>query len=569
MADVIQQLRMEMNETVNGRMDMLNSISTAMQNVSMKTNDSKPYRISDLIPKNWEGNNEKGEFRSFMSDLHLWMQAWSDQGERILTRVESVEEIDRATLAVDCTQEEFRTFETALYQVLHRTTANEPLKMVQQVEGQRGFEAWHLIVRRYDQRNTSDKSSAYAALVSNINERDRAKAVEQFYDILRTFTNEMTKFENRFGKIRDEEKVLAVKKLMPESLLNYRFRGTAFSYDELIIALENIIIDKVSTVSTARSRKHDTSAPMEIGMATKEDGENASQEGDQRIIDLALQAVYKGTGKGKWGFGKGQSWNEKGSKGGKGGGKNSWQKGSGKKGGKGQRKGGKGETWTCGTCGKTGHIAAGCRKGSNKNLYAIDEDDSENVEESAEDEEESESEQWQEVISRRNKQRVKRANQASLLSVESSQSLSPKKIMEVRDRLVKVRVTMDSGAAGHVMPETMFPRVKLERRTSPKKFVAANGEQIQDLGEKNIPFKTNEGIPRCITFRSANVVKPLISMQKVVRGENVVVLDEKNPHIRNTRDGTVIKLDVNSGVYTMDMWLCLDETGPVFSWQGQ
>ena len=116
------------------------------------------------------------------------------------------------------------------------------------------------------------------------------------------------------------------------------------------------------------------------------------------------------------------------------------------------------------------------------------------------------------------------------------------------------------------MPETMFLRLKLERRTSPKKFVAANGEQIKDLGEKNIPFKTNEGI---ITFRSANVVKPFISMQKVVRAGNIVVLDEMNPHIRNTRDRTVIKLDVNTGVYTMDMWICLDETCPVFSWQGQ
>ena len=34
--------------------------------------------------------------------------------------------------------------------------------------------------------------------------------------------------------------------------------------------------------------------------------------------------------------------------------------------------------------------------------------------------EESENEQWHKVISRRNKQRVKRANQASLLSVEQS-----------------------------------------------------------------------------------------------------------------------------------------------------
>ena len=160
------------------------------------------------------------------------------------------------------------------------------------------------------------------------------------------------------------------------------------------------------------------------------------------------------------------------------------------------------------------------------------------------------------VISRRNKQRVKKANQASLLSVESSHNL----ILEVKDKWVKVRVTMDSGAAGHVMPETMFPRVKLECKTSPKKFVASNGQ--------NIPFKTNEGIQRCMTFRSASVVKLLISMRKVVRAGNIVVLDEKNPHIRNIRDGTVVKLDVNKGVYTMDMLIYLDETGPVFSWQG-
>ena len=111
--------------------------------------------------------------------------------------------------------------------------------------------------------------------------------------------------------------------------------------------------------------------------------------------------------------------------------------------------------------------------------------------------------------------------------------MSPMKIVDVKDKRVKVRVTMDSGAAGQVMLQTMFPCVMLKRKTSPKKFVAAKGEQIEYLGEKNFPFKTNEGIQRCITFRSANVVR--------------VVLDEKNPHIRNIRDGTVIKLDVNNG----------------------
>ena len=46
---------------------------------------------------------------------------------------------------------------------------------------------------------------------------------------------------------------------------------------------------------------------------------------------------------------------------------------------------------------------------------------------------------------------------------------------------------------------------------------------------------------------------------------NVVMLDDKYPHIRNIRDGTVIKLDVNNGVYTMDMWVRLDETSRGFS----
>ena len=168
-----------------------------------------------------------------------------DQGEQIPVRVESVDKVDRSTLAVDCTEADFRTtFENAPYQVLRRATTNEPPRMVQQVQGQRGFEAWHLIVRRYDQRNTSNLSSAYAALNSNISERDRAKDAEQLDDILRNIINETNKYEEGFGNLRDEEKILAVNKLMLEILLNYRLRGSTLPHEEVLIALENIIIDK-------------------------------------------------------------------------------------------------------------------------------------------------------------------------------------------------------------------------------------------------------------------------------------------------------------------------------------
>ena len=145
---------------------------------------------------------------------------------------------------------------------------------------------------------------------------------------------------------------------------------------------------------------------------------------------------------------------------------------------------------------------------------------------------------------------MKKAKVASLLSVENSQKPSSKKFIEVKDRWVEVRVTVNYGAAGHVMPEGLFPRVKFERKTPPKKFAAANGERIKDLREKDLHSKH---IQRCTTFRSASVVKPLIAMQKVARAGNIVVLDEKNPHIRNDRDGTMIKL---GRVCTMDMWIC-------------
>ena len=82
---------------------------------------------------------------------------------------------------------------------------------------------------------------------------------------------------------------------------------------------------------------------------------------------------------------------------------------------------------------------------------------------------------------------------------------------------------MDTGAAGHAMPAEMPPRVKLDRTSTTKKFVAAAGERIRELGEKTIPFKFVEGVHNCIKFRSANVVKPLISMRKVVQAGNVVV----------------------------------------------
>ena len=48
----------------------------------------------------------------------------------------------------------------------------------------------------------------------------------------------------------------------------------------------------------------------------------------------------------------------------------------------------------------------------------------------------------------------------SLLSFENNSGVPPGKIIEVKDTWVNVRATIDTGAAGHVMPAEMFPRAQ-------------------------------------------------------------------------------------------------------------
>ena len=81
----------------------------------------------------------------------------------MLVSVASSDKYDDSTFSEECSQEQFRTIVASLCQVLHRTTAIEPLRKVQQTQGKRGFEAWRAIASGYDQRNMPGTNSGYAA----------------------------------------------------------------------------------------------------------------------------------------------------------------------------------------------------------------------------------------------------------------------------------------------------------------------------------------------------------------------------------------------------------------------
>ena len=58
-----------MHTAIDGRLDAINSISSAMQILSAgPAETAKPHRSSDLIPEGWDGNHDTGQFRNFMAD---------------------------------------------------------------------------------------------------------------------------------------------------------------------------------------------------------------------------------------------------------------------------------------------------------------------------------------------------------------------------------------------------------------------------------------------------------------------------------------------------------------------
>ena len=94
-----------------------------------------------------------------------------------------------------------------------------------------------------------------------------------------------------FGRNRDEEGTLAVKKLMSVSSPNCRLLGTPMTCDLLISTLEYIIIDTVMTAPILKPRKPDRSSPIDIGMAAQDDHDETKYDEDQRLADIEVQTV--------------------------------------------------------------------------------------------------------------------------------------------------------------------------------------------------------------------------------------------------------------------------------------
>ena len=104
--------------------------------------------------------------------------------------------------------------------------------------------------------------------------------------------------------------------------------------------------------------------------------------------------------------------------------------------------------------------------------------------------EESENEQWQEVISKKPKWKLKKLAHESLLSVENNSFASPRKVIDDKDTRVNTRATMDTGAAGPDRDVPASDETGSHERN--EEICHSNWRKDQRPGAHTISFKSVE-----------------------------------------------------------------------------
>jgi hypothetical protein len=125
---------------------------------------------------------------------------------------------------------------------------------------------------------------------------------------------------------------------------------------------------------------------------------------------------------------------------------------------------------------------------------------------------------------------------------------------------VKLKIMGDSGAADCVLPANLFTDIPL-KVGGPKvgrKYTAADGKHICNLGVRTLVGTTQEGHKRKIDFEVAEVTKPLASFSKITKAGHRIILDNdvgQGGYIENKTTGERTALYLENDVYLFDLYV--------------
>ena len=117
-------------------------------------------------------------------------------------------------------------------------------------------------------------------------------------------------------------------------------------------------------------------------------------------------------------------------------------------------------------------------------------------------------------------------------------------------------ICVDSGAGESVCRVEAFPDFQTHvTDKNGKKYRAAGGQELENVGEKRPRFKIN-GVPTMMRFQATtHVKKPLAAASRITQKGNRIILDDADSlsYIENKATGTRIPLKIENGIYVMEV----------------
>ena len=122
----------------------------------------------------------------------------------------------------------------------------------------------------------------------------------------------------------------------------------------------------------------------------------------------------------------------------------------------------------------------------------------------------------------------------------------------------RMQAIVDSGAADHVMPDSLLPShtaTEGEAKRLGVTYTTADGGEIPNLGEKKVSYKTFEGHSVCSIFQVADVRRPLLSVHRLTSSGYNVRFSEQGGTITHPDRKGAIGFKRRGGLYILDMWV--------------
>ena len=120
----------------------------------------------------------------------------------------------------------------------------------------------------------------------------------------------------------------------------------------------------------------------------------------------------------------------------------------------------------------------------------------------------------------------------------------------------RVDLTIDSGAAEHVVGPGQFPHVKIypsPAGADGMTYVMANGSKTMNQGEQRVKAVTDVGHTCSFRAQVTNVKRPLMSVSRICDGGHRVVFESDGGYIQNKSSGVKIPLRRDRNVYRLSV----------------